>query len=280
MDVLIECFIDDNYSEDLAVLIKESFELFTLFNLEDYQDQFLDITMSQNLYDPTTTTSRFLHNVKEKLRYMLEIQGITLTEAATLEDINKILKSFHTIQNSVDIDFIENLLYDNESQPEEIITEVILNFTYFQQTYLFSIIESVDSNLIDSLKEILGKIEDKTPLQTNPNQIAANYIKFEQLVEKELTVESGDLMGTMIINSSFTLGLSFSEYLPFIENALNRDDADLYSINIISVYILTSDNLNGEMESLSNYIVNDLQDKFREKVEQNILQVMNLYKSI
>lgn len=273
MDILILTFINDNYTEEMGAELLKSFILFEEFQLEEYELQYIDMLMSQDYLEPSTTASRFIEITKDKLKYILELQGIKTTDGIKLPELNKITDAMYLLQNSTDLYFIEDAIYSDVNTPLESICEIIINLTDIAKPTLYECIVSVDPNTIDKIKELLSIMDEKKPTELQKDHVTI-YDVFERLVGERLTVDSGDLLGRRIIDSGFTLGLSFNAYMDIVGEI--DYDVDLFSANIFSVYVISDDFEKGNIEHLMSYIENNAPKDIKDEVTSNVIQLQSL----
>lgn len=273
MDILILTFINDNYTEEMGAELLKSFILFEEFQLEEYELQYIDMLMSQDYLEPSTTASRFIEITKDKLKYILELQGIKTTDEIKLPELNKITDAMYLLQNSNDLYFIEDAIYSDVNTPIESICEIIINLSDIPKPTLYECIVSVDPNTIDKIKELLSIMDEKKPTELQKDHVTI-YDVFERLVDERLTVDSGDLLGRRIIDSGFTLGLSFNAYMDIVGEI--DYDVDLFSANIFSVYVISDDFEKGNIEHLMSYIENNALKDIKDEVTSNIIQLQSL----
>lgn len=273
MDILIPTFINDNYTEEMATELLKAFVLFEEYELEEYELQYIDMLMSQSYLEPGTTASRFIEITKDKLKYILNLQGIKVNDEIKITDLNKIADALYLLQNSKDLYFIEDAIYSDLNTPMETICEIIVNLTNVSKSTLYECITEVDPNTIDKIKELLSILDEKQPTVLQKDHVTI-YDVFERVVDERLTVDSGDLLGRRIIDSGFTLGLSFDAYMGIVGELDN--DADLFSINIFSIYVLSEDFENGNNENLLSYIENNAPKEIKEEVIGNVIQLQGL----
>lgn len=272
MDILILNFIDDNYTEEMGAELLKSFLLFEEYQLAEYELQYLDLLLSQDLYEPTEIASQFIKITKDKIKYIIELQGIKLTDEVAITELNKIADALYTLQNSADLYFIEDAIYSEYMNPMESICEVIVNLVNIEKSTLYTAISYVDPNTIDRIKEILSVLDEKQSVTSQKDQVTI-YDIFERLVDKDLTVDGGDLLGRRIIDSGFTLGLSFNSYMNIVGDM--EYGVDMYSANIFSIYILSEDFKNGNIDNLLEYIkANNANDQ--EEIITNVIQLQSL----
>lgn len=273
MDILISTFINDNYTEEMGAELVKSFILFEEFQLEDYDLQYIDILMSQDYLEPSTTASRFIEITKDKLKYILQLQGIKTTDEIKLPELNKIADAMYLLINSADLYFIEDAIYSDINTSMESICEIIVNLTDISKPTLYESISSVDPNTIDRIKELLSVLDEKQPTLLQKEHVTI-YDIFERLVDERLTVNSGDLLGRRVIDSGFSLGLSFNSYMDIMGDI--DEDVDLFSANIFSVYVISDDFENGNNENLLLYIETHAPKDKKDEIISNVIQLQSL----
>ncbi len=273
MDILILTFIYDNYTEEMAAELIKSFIIFEQYELSEYELQYIDMLMSQDYYEPVETTSKFIKITKDKLKYILELQGIKVSDEIRVTELNKIAEAIHILQNSVDLYFVEDAIYSDLFTPIEAMCEIITNLTNVSKATLYEYIVSVDPNTIDKIKELLSVLDEKQPVIMQKNHVTI-YDLFERLVNDRLTVDGGDLLGRRIIDSGFSLGLQFDAYMNIVGDV--DYDADLYSANLFSVYVVSDDFEKGNIDNLLRYIENNVDTEIKGEVISNIIQLQSM----
>ena len=247
LDPMIEMFIKDHFTHYMGREIKKSFTLFDNYGITDYQDYYLGLLPLQNVCDPQETIANVYAELHNELDYMLLVHGIVLIDQVRLHIKNNILEGMWLFIDALPEvkELHYNTLNDEFISPEEKFSIVIHEFVDSTQYELIEVIESVDASLI---AKMLHLIENEEAILTSDPRSLEIYKQFDGFVKSHYK-EYPVTIATSIVLSSFPLGLSVKDYIPFIVKALLKLKDSAILINLYSIYVISSNFLENDFVS-------------------------------
>lgn len=252
LDPLIDNYIKDKFTYEFGNTIKESFTLFDDYALSDYSNAFILLLMTQGITDPDNMQASFLDLINEKLDYMLSIHGVELLPEPNPFIKNTILRSMLDYIDAFEENklVVTNFLYDDEMDEVEKFSHVISHFCTTNYIVILGSIKSISSDLIDKMIHLID--DDKQILRSPEISIDA-YRVFKIFIGKHYPKVSFTIADSLII-SSFSLGLDIKDYLPFCNKYILSLKEFQLAINIFSLYIISSNYIEGQYIETLNFI--------------------------
>ncbi len=277
LDDLIESFIKDHFTYETQLEIKESFTLFDDYGIEDYSLPFVSLLMVQDNKDPNQTVSDFYAEINNKLDYMILVHGIELIDQIQFTYKNKILRAILNFTSALPEakEVILNYIDDNELTNEEKFCHLLSNFSDAHFESFIPIIKSVSDDLIGKIYNLI-KYEEAI-LLSDPKSVDL-YKKFKEFINEKYKNKNFTIADSIIL-SGFTLGLSIKDYLPFINNLLEKLPTNELAINLFSIYVISKDFFENNFESIYQYYESLYEDK-KEHIDlhETFLNLNNIFR--
>lgn len=270
LDIMIEFFINDHFTQYMGNQIKKSFTLFNNYGITDYEDYYLGLLPLQGINDPQETIANVMAELNNELDYILLVHGIELVDQTNIRIKNSLLEALLLYIDSLpDVkEQYYTTLSDEFSTDEEKLAYIIKDFTDINEYELLPIFQSVDHSLIVKMLNLINNEDDL--LKSNPESIEV-YKAFNSFV-KTTFPKNQITLATSIVLSSFPLGLPINDYIPFIVTPLLKLDVNDILINLYSLYIISSNFL--ENDFINCY--SQFEDFFK-KNDRNDLPLSDLF---
>lgn len=232
MDQLVSQYAVDHFPPTLVDVINDTFNIFDLFELLDYNDDFINLLMQQEYMTPSDVSDAYMALLINKQNYILEQHKIKIVLDATLEQRNKILGGLHLLLDLYDYTLVINVL-ESFASDEEKITSILTFVCDMDDVTIFSLLESVDAETISVLKEyVYKKMED----DVKPF-VCANITKIKLFRQY---IGHGEYLAKKMAESNVPLGLSVGAYMPIIASALQDKTIEELAISVYSVLMITN----------------------------------------
>jgi hypothetical protein len=168
-----EDYVKDNYSEHIADLLNQSFELFDEYDLPEYQEQYTGLLMTADNSDTQAVRDDFYGQAVKDLELILKSHDIEVFEETPLEVILEIVRAIRTLQDYSDkqeINHIVNELADNEEKFCELLELV----TPFTTDYFLSHVQKVSKALLEL---IASQTEESAYFEDNDSDVDTDQIR-------------------------------------------------------------------------------------------------------
>ena len=222
----------------LADEIKISFDLFELFNLPDYEIDFITLFSTAESYAPDTLQDAFLDILNEKIDFILKAHTLVLSDDATIIQKNIILSGLNLLQ---DLDSYAYILPILESclDPIEKLAEVLSQLTTLTATDIITITTAIDDTFIVKLKELIYKkeisINDKVTLSDKQLLIIDKLKAFKSFMD------SVPSLGVHMVQDGILVGLPLSVYMRYLDDTLVNKTPTELALHIFSLLLITDE---------------------------------------
>ena len=240
MDNSVAVYISEVFSPEQRDDILTSFDLYEDFELQNYDEDFIELIMMMS-YDTTENTfDTFQSVVHKKLDYIVNEHRVKLIPGVSLYKKNEILKGLSRLLTLEDYTPVLTMLETLETT-EIKFANILSDLTSLDEVDILEIVEYVSPVTLVSLKSYATTKETVSDADVNyelMSRASAFFKCFEQ-----------DTIGKQLAPVSL-LGQTFKDYLAFVKEELITDDNHLTVLNILSVLILSSD---GYKDLLTGY---------------------------
>lgn len=250
----IEIYIKDTFNEEKTDILVRCFEVFEQYNLEDYDNQFIDLLMEVDYKDQYQAQLEFETLVKNNLLNLCYIQGVNLTDDTELSLICEITHCLLNIQHYEDKKAILDVI-GTDFATEEKLCELFQLISPLNVERLLPAFEQVNPGIFVKLREVCA--EDINLEHENPDkEEILNRLKIlKQYLAKD------DCIGFKLIKRSASIGLRFEHYFLYIK--MKIDDMEIIDVakELLVLFTMSSDtfrNVIEEFSKRSNNIFTDL----------------------
>lgn len=250
---IIEDFVKSNFTTETSNEIFNSFTIFDNYGIEEYDYSFLNLLPMQGTLDPGLITFTFRQLLNSQLDYLLLAHGIELVQDVSITYKNYICNGLYEFMNALPEvqQIVYNILVDDEIDNNEKLSNLIENFTTAKATSIMETLYSVSDDLIDRMIHLIDNVEEI--LVSNPKSIAI-YKLFKEYV-KSISPGTTYTIADGIAISGYPLGLEIEDYLPFCNRSIASLDEDHLAINLLSIYVISSDFFNNSYNEVYDSII-------------------------
>lgn len=238
MDDLISIFIDEQYTEEMKILLAKSFAVFDAFDVNLPYTELTDIVMRHGEEETSNLTILFTESVKKSLFDIAKSHGIVLTQDSTIRTALEICSGICILQRLEDYESLARKLEGTKSD-EEIICEIfekVSNLTFIE---LMDCIEVLEDKFVSSLKDFIRAKEEET------DEHREDILRFKMDVLKAFSGKFGDdSIGLKMIRTGTNPGFEFRSYFNLVRDYITRltDKTDIAK-NILSLILMSSDGM-------------------------------------
>lgn len=250
---IIEDFVKSNFTTETSEEIFNSFTIFDNYGIEEYDYPFLNLLPMQGTLDPGLIVSTFRQLLYSQLDYLLLVHGIELVPDVPIAYRNAICNGLYEFMNALPEvqQVVYNILVDDEIDNNEKLSHLVENFTTVKATTMMTVIKSVSDDLIERMIHLIDNVEEI--LVSDPKSIAI-YKMFKHYVKETYPGHTYTIADGIAL-SGYPLGLNLEDYLPFCNTAIASLDEDLLSINLLSIYVISSDFFNNNYDEVYDSII-------------------------
>lgn len=249
MDILISNYLQDSFTPELKTQLQTAFRLYDSFELQDYESDFIDLLMMQEMSHAEDTHDQFIMIVNEKLDFIINEHRLKLTDEATLYHKVQILEALYAVQHLNDYSNIAIVLESNED-PEIQLTDILSQLCELKAATIFPLIESFDPSALDLLKQFVYGREEATGMPMTSlielqKKVLENFKLFLVFAEKNLKTQKP--LAVHVVESGFMVGQPLERYIPFVKDGLNAVNFDQLSVDVLSIILLTDEGYNNPL---------------------------------
>lgn len=250
MDAGLEIYVKDNYNNEKADLLFESFELFELCSIEGAANGFYEILMQEGNKDYMDTTHDFEQLAYSMLFNVLKDHGIFLNEEAPLMIVNQFVDGIINIQYYLGVTDVMRVL-ESDFDSEEKLVQILSFVTPMETERALQYIESVDMSLISNINDIFS-IKETTELQDMVDEaIVAKCVNKYRNVNRFL--KEADTVANRLVKANVFIGSTFEEYLPFIAHKFDDMKVEQLGVELFSLLSITKDGVDNPQQCFSEH---------------------------
>lgn len=272
----IQLYINDTFTPELNELFNNCFEVFELFDLPEYDNQYIDFLMDVDNSDRGVKSSQFILLVKENLLSVIHEHAVQVNAEASLEAICEIAKCLSDIQNYEDIYGINRILETDLDYVEKLASLFNL-VSSFSVDYFVTNIDYVDSAIFIKLSELYPEVEEN-----NKNVTEEVYNELLTNIKQFITIF--DCNNSILINKlkqGLSLGLPFTFYCDLIKSKIETIDLNSAAIETAIALQLAVDTYKSPISSYAAHS-GDLFDSIETvtKINVALVKIFNDYEKI
>lgn len=263
MDELIASYIENTFHPDLNDTIHRAFALMESFELPDYESEFIDLLMVEDLDLPQNTQDHFTTILHKKLDEILHAHLIKPLEAAHLHEKVGLLTALFNVQHLADYTSIINTLEASYDDLERL-SEVLSHCCEMTPLAIENIIDEFNPSILETLKTYIYGVErDTKTILTDEvllrRKIIQNLRLFKEFMENKNN--SATPLGLFMLESDAMVGQDLELYVPFIDAQLKHTNYPKLAVDVFSLILLTEKgylNPLGEFKKCSGWLLDDL----------------------
>lgn len=239
-----EIYIKDTYSPEQYDLYSACFDIFDQYEIEDYENSFIDLLMEAGNKDTYQASLEFIILIKNTLLNVLHSQGVEINEEADIEIIKEIARCLLEIQHYEDKQSILDTL-DADFHGEERLCELFRFVSSFSVDKFIVAIDGVNEAIFVKLREIyteeINEVPEDTEVTfiTNKLKVLKSFLQFD------------DAVGFKLIRKSASIGLSFDHYLFYLKKNLEDMEVEQAAKELMVLLVMSKDTHASPLEHYS-----------------------------
>ena len=268
MDDLIETFLTDYFTPELAGEINRSIELMENFSYNKFNTVATDILLTSEDSDMDNVKDQFYLAVSSAIEEILLEHTIVLNGESTLEEKNEVLIAIFRLQHLEDNIPTIRILESLESDEEQLALVITSNCN-IDKTKFYELLDSFNLSILRAIKQMIydKEINAKNDHITNPtliNQFVL-FVKFK----------GEDVLGMQLVKNDILLGAEFEFYLPYIKDIILDGNYEQVAANLLSIYYISEDAYENPLVFFRSHSLELLQDLNRiGKIESILINII------
>lgn len=255
----LEIFILDNYSIEKQALIRNSFEIFDNYEIDDYDTPFMELISIFDDQDRQKTIDEFEELVKISLLSIIKEQGVELVEEAELEVIVEIASGLFDIQYYEDKEsIIRTIEVDEETNVKLANLLVFVSILSFDR--IFMALQEVNENIFNLLLQTCTYSDSEESIPQEISQSTKEVIN--RLKSYKEFTKLNDLTIFKIISKGFSVKLSFDFYYRYLRNVdFTNKDVRTIALEYFGAILASSEGYNNPLNhfrKISNKLFDDI----------------------
>lgn len=254
MEQILSSFLEQNTTPEVKDSIINSFDTFDIIGAENYEDQYIELLMTEEIYDTGTLLSKIIQLTLDYQKDILREHGITLINTVSISVCDKIIDAILGIQDYSDRKAITKIL-DTPVIANEVFAELINLITGESIDSILSYIENVNDSFIGKAKEYFSDSENLIPEE----EFAQRKIYID-LLKKFIDKTNSKLKLVMNLSNGLDVGFPMSVYLSFIGRDIEAMKDDEAARELVAMAYISSDGYTNPISIISNNIDNYVAD--------------------
>lgn len=214
-------YVNDTFTPELKDLYIKCFDVFDIFEIEDYDNQFIDFIMDMDNSDRAIKASQFNLLVRENLLAIINEHNVNVNDEATLEAVCEIARCLSEIQNYED-GYAINRMLESDLDYVEKLAELFTFVSSYSVDYFIVNIDNVDSSIFIKLAELYVQVEENNKNVTEEiyNELRSNIIEF---------INFANCSDSILINKlkqGLSIGMPYSFYCDVIKGKIESLELD------------------------------------------------------
>lgn len=248
MDDLVDAYIDDYISEEMAIEVRRSLSLFDFYGLDDAVSKLNDVLILDQMEEAVNIYDGFFAVLEEQLRAILKAHTYEVAEDATIYQLNELLTALARIQYREDYSNYLRILEGFESDEEQL-TEILADMCDLSQIELMTLIVGFEPSSMKVLKDYMYQKEaDRETEEPVKSEILKNLKLFFKADDKKQSI------GQQLIEMGLLIGAPFTAYIPYITDVLGREqNFSLLALHILSVLYMSEDGYTKPIETFREH---------------------------
>ena len=247
MDPLIDAYVTTTFSPEQGVSIFEAFALFDNFDVQDYQQSFIDMLMVSDMYHKEQLQDMFYNKVVDYTDFVFKHHMIALLGDTPLRYRVEFLQTLHDLQ---ELDDYEPVLVVLESSLDafEKMAFLVGHISALPEEEAITYLEHVDPMVLDNLyRYICNKTntDNLTELDEQAKQLIANLKLFKRFLKDR------SALGIILLENGALPNQTFEKYLPYIDNYfldISKRSARNVAEDVLSLLYLSADGYKNPFE--------------------------------
>lgn len=274
MDLVIENYLDDAFSPEMAFELRRSCTLFEQFNLRDYQLPLIDILMSALNDHPESIYDQVIASIRSNQESLFAAHLVTLDSEATLFERNEILTALHALQDLEAYDSIISVL-ESDLSPEEQLSEVMSQCCRLDLSRVFTLLKSVEISLLETLKQFIYQKESVLhPVNMDQQTKERGIISTMKLFKRFLKDQS--CLGIKLLEHEVLMLRPIQMYLSFIGESFKQSNPLMLAIDAYSFLLLTAEGHQNPLDAFHTHgylLIDDVETV--SKVDVQLTKLIN-----
>lgn len=267
MDNLIEAYINETYHPDLVDTMRKAFSLFEAFELPDYESEFIDLLMMEDMESSQNTQDHFTTILHKKLDTVIQCHLIIPMEAAHIHEKVGLIEALYNIQHLTDYSSIVHTL-EADYDPIERLAEVLSTCGELTPIAIENMILEFNPSILETLKQFVYAKESETDTiltstQEFQRKIIRNLRSFKDFLDSDLALifKGKPAIGLTMLESNVMVGQDLELYIPFIDAQLKHQDYPKLALDVYSIILLSDEGYNnpvGTFKKNCGWLLDDL----------------------
>lgn len=240
MDPLIDAYVTTTFSPEQGVSIFEAFALFDNFDIQDYQQSFIDMLMVSDMYHREQLQDMFYNKVVEYTDFVFKHHMVALVDDTPLRYRVEFLTTLHDLQELDDYGPVLSVLESSLDFPEKF-AFLVGHVSALPEEEALTYIEHVDPLVLDNLYRYICNKTDTdnlTELDDEAKQVISNLQLFKRFLK------DGTSLGVVLLENGALPNQTFDKYLPYIEgyfSNINKRSPKEVAEDVLGLLYLSAD---------------------------------------
>ncbi len=175
---LTKGYIATNYLPDLLPAIVQGFTLLEEFNVDFYEDKYVDLIESDSFLDKDTIRDGMLNLLKKDLYSIIQAHEIRLSDDAppSLVELVEVCNFLYRIQRLEDYSLPAYILSGSRSD-RWMLVDLIAEYTLLSKPRILDMLETVSETFMEGLRKFIhDKSEERSPAEID--RVRREYIRY------------------------------------------------------------------------------------------------------
>jgi hypothetical protein len=250
MNATIEQFVKESFIEEKADVLRESFEIFELSNLNNSDNEFISLLMEQDNLDRITVLSDFENLAVTNLCFILINYGIKVAEETPLYLLNHICRGMADLEYYTGVDDVLRTI-ETDMDSEEKLAQILEYATGIDEQLILTHLETVNPSMIEKINELFsGRVID---LPEDFIKQAADHKVISTLRDMARFFNQDNMIGFNLIKAGVLINAPFINYLRYFEHHLDDLNVEEASKELLVLLTLSSEGYANALKTYSEH---------------------------
>lgn len=247
---LVVFYIENTFHEVKRKTVYSSFALLEMFNVQFYEDKYVDLLSRSDSIDASTKMDSFTMLLTKDLYDIVDQHGIKLDDAVTITQLNQIVNFLYLIQNLESYEEVSYILHSSNT-PRMIVVNLIEKLTSLTLVETLEVVSEVSGSLVEAMKNLAdarSPSEEEVLVDLEHRKFVNAFFDF---------TGKTPCLGMDLYEQGFTT-LTLSELWAIIPKSIEdhvdeviKTNVPQAALDVLSLLVITKDNYTNLLEKFT-----------------------------
>lgn len=232
----IDIYIKDRFAPEMCASISRLFDILGTLTEDDFQIQYMNIVMSDESAEMSSSEERFLDLVFDNVRFILKHHSITPADDVPIYDLLEVIEGVLALTDYEDKAAIVNQI-EGANDPIEAFAACLGMVTTLDESKIYTVVDDVDPMFIKTLRTLC----EGDSIDDGFVEVAAQNNIITVLKKLRAYLNYPEAKGFQLINAGLPIGAEFSSYFPHYVDVFKGKDFETIAKELVVLLYLAGD---------------------------------------